>query len=506
MKECYSRVAAVSAQSADSDIVQVRGDPGLLQLRVLPGNLSGAYISLIVCTSKEEKQVGGLPCRNHRSGKSEENNIRLRQLAARGCLPAGAQNKKNVIPEMTETKNTFRILFYIKRNALLRNGSAPIMGRITINGERTQFSTRLAVDPLHWDARSGRVLGRRAPAERINEQLNRIRMRLEQCYNVLLDCAQRLTPNAVKSLYFGREQYGERLLGFFHHHNEEFGRMVGINRSKATYNKYRCVCGHLENYIRGRYGRDDLEFGELDREFLYGFHRHIAQERGCSKNTIWIYMIALKHILTQARSRGYLKTDLFAGYKLRSERVSRNYLSIEEIQRLIRLELSAPTQRLVRDSFLFGCFTGLSYVDIRQLTPLNIHHLDRQTWIRTSRSKTASEVNVRLFPVAETILSRYMPAPDGGRIFDLPSNGWCNACLQVILRQADIRRRITFHCARHTFATTITLSQGVAIETICKLLGHKNIRTTQIYATLTHAKLASDMERLSERLEKQFVL
>mgnify|MGYP002999499245 CR=1 FL=1 len=194
-------------------------------------------------------------------------------------------------------KNTFRILFYIKRNALLRNGSAPIMGRITINGERAQFSTRLSVDPQVWDPHSGRVLGRRAPAERINERLDRIRMRLEQCYESLLDHAQRLTPNAVKNLFFGREQHREQLLGFFRRHNEEFGRMVGINRSKATFYKYRCVCNHLESYIRTRYGRDDLEFGELDREFLYGFHRHISGACGCSKNTIWIYMIALKHIL-----------------------------------------------------------------------------------------------------------------------------------------------------------------------------------------------------------------
>ena len=371
-------------------------------------------------------------------------------------------------------------------------------------GERAQFSTRLSVDPQVWDPHSGRVLGRRAPAERINERLDRIRMRLEQCYESLLDHAQHLTPNAVKNLFFGREQHREQLLGFFRRHNEEFGRMVGINRSKATFYKYRCVCNHLESYIRTRYGRDDLEFGELDREFLYGFHRHITEACGCSKNTIWVYMIAFKHILTQARSLGYLKMDLFAGYKIHGERVLRGYLSIEEIRRLIRLDLPDRTQQLIRDAFLFGCFTGLSYVDIRQLTPQNIQYQDRQIWICTSRCKTASEVSVRLFPVAEAILSRHLPVPEDGRIFDLPTNGWCNACLQVVLQQAGISRHITFHCARHTFATTITLSQGVAIETICKLLGHKNIRTTQIYATLTHAKLANDMELLSERLEKQF--
>ena len=153
--------------------------------------------------------------------------------------------------------------------------------------------------------------------------------------------ALRQMPSRTSTLGGGQDQ--EQLLGFFRRHNEEFGRMVGINRSKATYYKYRCVCNHLESYIRIRYGRNDLEFGELDREFLYGFHRHISGACGCSKNTIWIYMIALKHILAQARNRGYLKTDLFAGYKIRSERVSRSYLSVEEIRRLIRLDLPDRT-------------------------------------------------------------------------------------------------------------------------------------------------------------------
>lgn len=154
--------------------------------------------------------------------------------------------------------------------------------------------------------------------------------------------------------------------------------MVDVSRSKTTYYKYKCVYRHLENYINDRYNRKDLSFKELDREFLTGFHQYIMHDEGHKKNTAWIYMIALKHILMLARSRGYLAKDFFANYKLHSEFVPRNYLSIDEIQKLIRLELTDPTILLVRDAFLFSCFTGLSYVDLRMLTPQHIQQERKQ--------------------------------------------------------------------------------------------------------------------------------
>lgn len=211
-------------------------------------------------------------------------------------------------------------------------------------------------------------------------------------------------------------------------------------------------------------------------------------------------MIALKHILMLARSKGYMSKDLFANYKLHSEYVSRNYLSMQEINKLMQYECDNPTLQLVRDAFLFSCFTGLSFVDVRALTMQNIQEVNKQLWITTTRRKTGSEVSVRLFAVPYNILLKYAPQARDERIFDLPSNGWCNICLEKIVSGAGILKPITFHAARHTFATTITLSQGVAIETISKLLGHKNIRTTQIYATITHSQLDGEMERLSKRI------
>ena len=397
-------------------------------------------------------------------------------------------------------RNTFKVLFYIKKNAPLRNGNTPIMGRITINGQRTQLSTQLSVNPNLWDVSMGRAAGRSAVASHVNEQLSQIRFHIERCYNTLFYEHALVTPKMVKEMYFGNDQRNETLLAFFRHHNEEFSRMVGISRSKTTYYKYRCVYKHLENYVNDKFNRKDLLFKELDKEFLTGFHHYIAQECGHKKNTTWIYMIAFKHILMLARSKGYMDKDIFANYKLQSEFVTRNYLTMDEINRMMQYENEDVTLQLVRDTFLFSCFTGLSYVDIRDLEPQNIQEINKQLWVNTTRRKTGAEVNVRLFTVPYNILLKYMPASGSGRIFDLPSNGWCNKCLDKIVAEAGIPKKITFHAARHTFATTITLSQGVAIETISKLLGHKNIRTTQIYANITHSHISGEMERLSKRI------
>lgn len=398
-------------------------------------------------------------------------------------------------------RNTFRILFYLKRNAPLRNGRVPVMVRVTLLGQRVQLSTHLNVDQNVWCAATGQVRGRSRVADEINRQLADIRYRIEQCYRTLFLSGVPVTPMMVKEAYLGVSQSRSHVLEFFRRHNEEFRRMVGVSRSMATYNKYRCVYSHLKHYIGQTYRRDDLAFSELDRAFVTGFHAYIMQRDNHKKNTAWVYMIALKHVLMLARSKGYLLGDPFAGYKLHSEFVSRNYLNEEEINRLMQLNLPAAGWRKVRDAFLFSCFTGLSYIDLCGLTPRHIQQDGSHAWIWLNRRKTGTEVSVRLFAVPLAILQRYLPAGCDEPIFALPGNGWCNKCLEQIAAAAGISKRVTFHTARHTFATTITLSQGVAIETISKLLGHKNIRTTQIYAVITHSRLDGEMNRLSERID-----
>lgn len=396
-------------------------------------------------------------------------------------------------------RNTFRILFYVKKKSPLRNGELPIMGRITIDGRRAHFSAQLSVPPRLWETLPGRAAGRSAAAQRINDRLDNLRYRAIRCYETLLAEQGFVTPQAVKARLFGSDSDGATLLAFFRRHNDDFARMVGVSRSKSSLYKYRCVCSHLAAFIRHRYACDDLPFRELDRNFVVEFHAWIRREPALRTNTAWVYMTAFKHILMLARGLGYMQRDLFFNYKLRCEAVTRNYLSEEELTEMICLPLEEPELQLVRDAYLFSCFTGLSYVDLRNLRPEHIRREQNELWLNLRRHKTGTEVNIRLFTVPRSILRRYGLGSRGERIFKLPTNGRCNAHLRQIVSRMRIGRDLTFHSARHTFATTITLSQGMAIETISKLLGHTNIRTTQIYATITRGRLGGELDRLSHR-------
>lgn len=396
-------------------------------------------------------------------------------------------------------RSTFRILFYLKRSAKLRSGSVPILCRITICGEREQLPTRLHILPRNWNRTRGCARGRGEEATTINQSLSRIRYVIEKSYHSLSYDHEVVTAAMVKRQYCGRNARQEQLLAFFSRYNEEFLQMVGVTRSRNTYYKYRCVFRLLARYVDETYGKSDLSFFEIDRKFVAGFHAYILERGGRTKGTAWIYMIALKHILSQARNRGCLDGDPFANYKLHAETVSRSYLTLDEIRRLSRLSISSETRRIIRDAFLFSCFTGLAYIDIKQLRSDQIHASGDAYWLSIRRQKTDTAVDVRLFDLPRSIFrsysDRYAEHP-----FPLPSNGWCNSCLKELAVQAGICKPVTFHTARHTFATTITLSQGVAIETISKLLGHRNIKTTQIYADLTHARLCGEMQRLDKRL------
>ena len=397
-------------------------------------------------------------------------------------------------------RNTFKILFYAKKNAPLRNGNIPIMGRITLNGERTQISTRQSVPLKLWNASLGRAVGRSSQALLVNEQLDRINR--THCYHMLLCEQVPVTPCMIKERYWGIDQRKHGLLDFFRRHNDEFFRMVGISRSKTTYYKYRSVYRHLERFIPEHYGCNDIHFKEIDRKFRRIFTVHdVGMQR--KKNRPGL-MIAFKHILMLAREHGYMDRNPFADYKLSCESVARNYLSMPELRSIIRLRPESPTLQLIRDAFLFSCFTGLSYIDLRRLTPRHLQRTRDCLWIHTFRQKTGVPVHIRLFDVACAIVRKYLPEECDRRIFDLPTNGWCNACLERLMAMAGISRRITFHAARHTFATTITLSQGMAIETISELLGHKSVRTTQIYAKITPSKLEREMMLLSKKIDRLY--
>lgn len=398
-------------------------------------------------------------------------------------------------------KNGCHISFYIKRSAPLKSGEVPIMGRISIGGGRTQFSTHMTLRPAAWDVEQHRAMGRSMEMVRINGELDRLRLGLLAAYDALLVKGGTPTPDEVRDKFFLSTTGRMRLLQLVELHNEAFKRRVGVDRSSSTLYKYQSLQLHLERFLTQYWSVQDLSLAALNRDFITAFHRYLLSDTTLRRNTAWVYLTALKHILLWARRQGISVDDPFVDYRLSNEFVQRTYLSEGELRALMALEIAEPMLELVRDVFLFSCFTGLSFIDLKRLTAANISQLGDHRWIELARHKTGSQVQVRLFDVAVMILDKYLPEDHCGVIFPLPSNSWCNRCLAQLMRRCGIEKRVTFHAARHTFATTLALSHGMPIEAISKLLGHSSIRTTQIYATITRAHLERELNRLSDEIE-----
>jgi len=399
-------------------------------------------------------------------------------------------------------RSTFKVLFYVKKGSAKPNGNLPLMCRITVDGEVKQFSCKMDVPLRLWDVKNNRASGKSAEAQKINVTVDRIRVEVNRRYQELMQTDGYVTVTKLKNAYLGIGVKQETLLKLFEQHNAEFEKKVGYSRAQGTFARYRTVCKHIREFLSFTYHREDIPLKELNLTFINDFEYFLREEKKCRTNTVWGYMIVLKHIISIARNTGLLPLNPFAGYINSPESVDRGYLTEEEIQTLIDAPMKNKTYELVRDLFVFSVFTGLSYADVKNLTTDNLQtFFDGNLWIITRRRKTNTDSNIRLLDVPKRIIEKYKGLTRDNRVFPVPSNSCCNTILKKIGVQCGIKTRLTYHVSRHSAATTILLSHGVPIETVSRILGHTNIKTTQIYARITNQKISRDMETLSQKLE-----
>ena len=384
-------------------------------------------------------------------------------------------------------RSTFKVLFYVKKGSAKPNGNLPLMCRLTVDGEIKQFSCKLDVPPRLWDVKNSRASGKSVEAQRINRTVDKIRVDVNRRYQELMQTDGYVTAAKLKDTYLGIGVKQET---------------VGHSRAQGTYQRYATVCKHIREFLPHTYKREDIPLKELNLSFINDFEYFLRTEKKCRTNTVWGYMIVLKHIISIARNDGRLPFNPFAGYINSPESVDRGYLTQAEIQTLIDTPMKNGQHELVRDLFVFSVFTGLAYSDVRNLTADCLQtFFDGNLWIITRRKKTNTESNIRLLDVPQRIIEKYKGMTRDGHVFPMPSNTTCNKILKEIGRQCGFKVRLTYHVARHTNATTVLLSNGVPIETVSRLLGHTNIKTTQIYAKITAQKISRDMEALSHKLE-----
>lgn len=399
-------------------------------------------------------------------------------------------------------RSTFKVMFFVKRNAAKKNGNAPIIARITIDQIVAQFNTKLEINPINWSVSAGKAAGRSAEAVSINSMLDSIRSSVHQHYHSLLEMDGYVTAERVKNAFLGKIERGKTLIEFFEMHNEQYLQKVKMNTADKTYSRYELTKKRLIEFMKLKYSVSDMLIKEINVVFIDNFLLHIKKHYGCTHNTAMKFVQRFRTVVNFAKNTGLVTADPFGNYKVKFEQTDRDYLTIEEITAIYNKKFTSKRLEQVRDLFIFSCYTALSYIDVCELTQENIRtSFDGNLWIMTKRHKTNVASNIRLLEVPKAILEKYKDKLPNGMILPIISNQKVNDYLKEIATICNINKNLTFHVARHSCATSVLIANGVPIETVSKILGHTNIRTTQIYARITDVKVSNDMELLAQKLD-----
>ena len=400
-------------------------------------------------------------------------------------------------------KHKMSILFYAKSAKVAKNGLLPIYLRITINGARIELSTSRFVEKTKWNAEAGKMKGSSEEARLINTHLDTLRTKVYETENWMINNNQEINAQSFKNRLLGVEEKQRKLILIFEDHNKRMKELVGREFSINTLKKYETALSHTKEFLLSQYNIRDISIKQVDIAFINDFDFFLRNTKKCNNNSTIKYIRNFGKIIKQAYVNGWIEKDPFLNYKGKVKQTDRNYLTQSELQDIINKEIRIQRLDLVRDMFIFSCFTGLAYIDVFNLTKENvIKGIDGEMWISTHRQKTDSLSKIPILPVSESILEKYKDHPEclnKNKLLPILSNQKMNAYLKEIADVCGINKELTFHIARHTFAKTVTLSNGVPIETVSKMLGHTNLKTTQHYAKILDKKISEDMQILKAK-------
>ena len=399
-------------------------------------------------------------------------------------------------------KSIFRVVFYLRSNYVNKEGKTSVMLRIYLNNERLSLgSTGISVKSSQWDKEKERIKGRTTEALNTNLQLDNIASGLQSIFR-RIEMSDIVSLERIKSEFLGKKEEIDTLMQLFEKHNGDVAKQVGVSVGKATLQKYNLCKRHFSEFLERQYKRTDLKLTELTYVVIREFDLYLRTEVGQNPNTATKTMKTFKTITLLGQKMGVLLHDPFMNHRFHIEPVNRGFLTDEEILLIANKDFGISRLELVRDIFIFSCFTGLAYIDVSNLTPDHIVTLGDKQWIMTQRQKTSVETNVLLLDIPKAIIAKYGGKTyRNGKLFPMLTNQKTNSYLKEIADICGIKKNLTFHLARHTFAT-MSLSKGVPMESVSKMLGHTNIRTTQIYARITNKKIEHDMEELADKLDK----
>ena len=395
-------------------------------------------------------------------------------------------------------RSSFAILFFIRDSRVRKDGTTSIEVVLTVNGERCAFSTGKKVKSCNWDKNKQQVKGKDEEAQSLNNYLKAIKAKLYQKEAELLDRGFIITADLLRDAYFDKvESIKERsLFEVFEEHNQEQEKMIGNGVSKATYWVSVYTIRLLREFVQQKYKREDLYLRELNLNFIQSFHSFLRIDKGMAQNSSTKHLKLLKKIINLSVANSYMAFNPFSTYKVEREPVDIDFLDEEELRKIINFDTPLPRLERAKDMFLFGCFTGLSYIDIKTLTP---EHFEKDSagriWIKKRRVKTGVLSRIPLLPIAKLILDKYK---GGEKLLPIQDPADINKYLKDIAILCGINKRICFHTSRHSFASTVTLANNISLEVVSKMLGHTNTRMTAHYAKLIDKCIGEQMDKLMD--------
>ena len=399
-------------------------------------------------------------------------------------------------------RSTFKVLFYVN-GSKEKNGIVPIMGRVTINGSVAQFSCKQTIPKALWDAKGNRAKGKSIEARDINHALDNIKAQIIKHYQRISDREAYVTAEMVRNAYQGIGSEYETLLGAFDKDNATFQKRVGTDRVKGTYMARVRARNHVAAFIKANYKRSDLSMLELTPDFIKEFAVFLSTDRGLQNGSIWTNCMWLKGVVMRAHFNGLIPRNPFAQFHISPNIKEREYLTEEELKTLMTHEFADAKLSYIRDIFVFASFTALSFVDVKELTTDDIVEVNGEKWILSKRHKTKVPFQVKLLDIPLQIIKRYEEFQTDKSVF--PNLNYWSICkpLKKMIKECGITKDISFHCARHGFAT-LALSKGMPIESVSRVLGHTNIVTTQLYAKITTQKIEHDLTMFGDKLNQSF--
>lgn len=382
-----------------------------------------------------------------------------------------------------------------------KSGRVPILMQLTIGQQTCHISTKQNILPEKWG--DGKPIGHTREDQAITAVLEEIRTKAYNKFLQLQGQNINVTPERLKQALLGKDQVQPRgYVEIFDQWLVEYSKMVGITTSKRTLDKYILVRNRLQDYIASQLGVKDISLEEVTPKFLSNFDNYLRVEYNMANNHAMKIRQKLRTIYKVAIDNGWVSKNPFSTVKIHFDPVERDVLTKSELTALIQTDMIFDRLEKMRDVFVFACFTGLAHCDVAGLTKENIITDEAgQVWLKTHRQKTSEVVDIPLLEIPQLIIKKYQGMKElNGKLLPTLTNSCSNLYLKEVAVRCGINKTLTFHMARHTFATTVTLSNGVPIESVAKMLGHRNIRTTQIYAKVIKDKLAEDMSKLATRI------